>query len=82
MRQNGVTKPKPRMTWLKDIKHHIDEWKQEREVILLTDVNSGLDDKDFTPFIAESGLCDTIGGTHGIDTPNTQADGSKTIDFI
>eukprot|EP00957_Ditylum_brightwellii_P128602 9810213-Ditylum_brightwellii.AAC.1 len=29
MKQNGVNKPKPRTAWLKDIKHHIDEWKQE-----------------------------------------------------
>eukprot|EP00957_Ditylum_brightwellii_P039777 3011360-Ditylum_brightwellii.AAC.1 len=82
MRQNGVNKPKPRTAWLKDIKRHIDEWKQEGEVILLVDANSGQDNKDFAAFIAESGLCDTIRGTHGIDTPNTQADGSKTIDFI
>eukprot|EP00957_Ditylum_brightwellii_P186371 14190619-Ditylum_brightwellii.AAC.1 len=60
MRQNGVNKPKPRTAWLKDIKQHIDEWKQEGEVILLVDANSGLDDKDFAPFIAESGLCDII----------------------
>eukprot|EP00957_Ditylum_brightwellii_P083130 6320468-Ditylum_brightwellii.AAC.1 len=31
MRQNGVNKPKPRMAWIQDIKHHIDEWKQEGE---------------------------------------------------
>eukprot|EP00957_Ditylum_brightwellii_P075303 5721956-Ditylum_brightwellii.AAC.1 len=82
MQQNGVNKPKPRTAWIKDIKQHINEWKQEGEVVILINANSGLDDKDFTPFIAEIGLCDIIGDTHGIDTPNTQADGSKIIDFI
>eukprot|EP00957_Ditylum_brightwellii_P153532 11685804-Ditylum_brightwellii.AAC.1 len=66
MQQNGVNKPKPHM-----VKRYQETWKQEGEVILLVDANSDLDNKDFAPFIAESGLCDIIRGTHGIDTPNT-----------
>eukprot|EP00957_Ditylum_brightwellii_P143224 10912639-Ditylum_brightwellii.AAC.1 len=61
MQQNRVNKPKPRTAWIKDIKRHIDGWKQKGEVIILVDANSGLDDKDFAPFIAEIGLCDIIG---------------------
>eukprot|EP00957_Ditylum_brightwellii_P131491 10029472-Ditylum_brightwellii.AAC.1 len=60
MQQNGVIKPKPCTAWIKDIKRHIDEWKQEGEVIILVDANSGLDDKGFAPLIAEIGLCDII----------------------
>eukprot|EP00957_Ditylum_brightwellii_P180160 13723210-Ditylum_brightwellii.AAC.1 len=48
----------------------------------MVDVNSSLDDKDFALFIAEAGLCDVIGAAHGIDLPNTHAEGSKAIDFI
>eukprot|EP00957_Ditylum_brightwellii_P146633 11162515-Ditylum_brightwellii.AAC.1 len=60
----------------------IKKWITEGEVMLLVDANSGLGSKNFALFIAEVGLCDTIGGRHGIDSPNTHADGSKTIDFI
>ena len=52
------------------------------EIILLVNSNSGLENKDFAPFVAEAGLCDAIRGIHGIETPNTQAGGSKAIDFI
>ena len=48
----------------------------------MVDANSGLDAKDFGPFVAKIGLCDIIGGTHGIDTPNTHAEGSQAIDFM
>eukprot|EP00957_Ditylum_brightwellii_P135297 10316826-Ditylum_brightwellii.AAC.2 len=48
----------------------------------MVDANSSLDDKAFAPFIAEAGLCDVIGAAHGIDTPNTHAEGSKAINFI
>eukprot|EP00957_Ditylum_brightwellii_P173164 13182341-Ditylum_brightwellii.AAC.1 len=48
----------------------------------MVDTNSGFDDRDFMPFVAGVGLCDTIGGHHGIDAPNTNAVGSKAIDFI
>eukprot|EP00957_Ditylum_brightwellii_P178712 13612356-Ditylum_brightwellii.AAC.1 len=61
MQQNRVNKPKPRTAWIKDIRQHINEWKQEEEVIILIDANSGLDDKDFAPSIVESGSCDIIG---------------------
>eukprot|EP00957_Ditylum_brightwellii_P028028 2116046-Ditylum_brightwellii.AAC.1 len=43
----------------------------------MVDANSSLNDKAFAPFVAEVGLCDVIGTAHGIDTPNTHAEGSK-----
>eukprot|EP00957_Ditylum_brightwellii_P203542 15335098-Ditylum_brightwellii.AAC.1 len=56
--------------------------ERKRKALLLIDANSGLDNKDFAPFIAEASLCDAIGGYHDIDAPNTQVDGSKAINFI
>eukprot|EP00957_Ditylum_brightwellii_P033788 2560491-Ditylum_brightwellii.AAC.1 len=82
MRQQGQSQPKPQTQWIHDITSKIKQWKEEGEVILLVDANSGLEDKDFALFIAKTGVCDIIGATHGIDTPNTQANGSKTIDFL
>eukprot|EP00957_Ditylum_brightwellii_P089969 6851838-Ditylum_brightwellii.AAC.1 len=74
--------PYPHTLWIKDITPMIKKWIIEGEVMLLVDANSGLGDKDFALFIAEVGLCDTIEGRHGIDSHNTNTDGSKTIDFI
>eukprot|EP00957_Ditylum_brightwellii_P098190 7481378-Ditylum_brightwellii.AAC.1 len=82
LRQQGKKHPQPRTQWLHNIKLKINKWKQEGEVLFLVDANSGLKDNDFATFLAETGMCDTIGATHGMDAPNTQADGSKAIDFI
>eukprot|EP00957_Ditylum_brightwellii_P148430 11300294-Ditylum_brightwellii.AAC.1 len=82
LRSQGIAKPKPCTLWIKDITPKLKTWMKEGEVMLLADANSGLGDKDFAPFIAEIGLCDVIGGKHGIDSPNSHAEGTKAIDFI
>eukprot|EP00957_Ditylum_brightwellii_P128617 9811081-Ditylum_brightwellii.AAC.1 len=60
----------------------LNEWKEEGEVLLLIDANTGLDKTEFSAFLAETGLCDIIGAHHGINTPNTHADGSHAINFM
>eukprot|EP00957_Ditylum_brightwellii_P195403 14888137-Ditylum_brightwellii.AAC.2 len=58
------------------------KWKHESKVLVLVDANSGVDKKDFASFISEAVLCNAVGGTHGINTHNTHAEGSKAIDFM
>eukprot|EP00957_Ditylum_brightwellii_P090424 6886071-Ditylum_brightwellii.AAC.1 len=71
----------PRTQWMKDITLHMHKWKNKGEVMIVN-ANSGLEDLDFGPFVAEIGICDVLGAIHGQNTPNTHVDGSKTIDFI
>eukprot|EP00957_Ditylum_brightwellii_P114888 8761398-Ditylum_brightwellii.AAC.1 len=66
---------------MKDIAPKLKEWKEEGEVLLLVDANTGLDKTEFSAFLAEIGICDIIGAHHRINTPNTHADGSYAIDF-
>eukprot|EP00957_Ditylum_brightwellii_P124891 9520858-Ditylum_brightwellii.AAC.1 len=82
LQNQGEKQLQPRTLWIKDVMLMIKKWMTEGEVMLLVDANSGLGDKGFAPFIAEVGLCNVIRRRHGIDSPNTHADGSKTIDFI
>eukprot|EP00957_Ditylum_brightwellii_P086390 6573223-Ditylum_brightwellii.AAC.1 len=65
LQQQGIDQPKPCTAWRKDLCPILQKWAQEGEVMLLVDTNSGLEDKDFAPFIVEAGLCDAIGGMHG-----------------
>eukprot|EP00957_Ditylum_brightwellii_P156041 11876972-Ditylum_brightwellii.AAC.1 len=66
---------------MKDIAPKLKEWKEEGKVLLLVDANTGLDETEFSAFLAKTGICDIIGAHHGINTPNTHADGSYAIDF-
>eukprot|EP00957_Ditylum_brightwellii_P051862 3933304-Ditylum_brightwellii.AAC.1 len=59
----------------------IKTWAKDGEVILLCNANLGLTDKDFTPFVSTSKVFNLIGGRHGIGTPPTYINGSKTILF-
>eukprot|EP00957_Ditylum_brightwellii_P051083 3872764-Ditylum_brightwellii.AAC.1 len=67
---------------MKDIAPKLKEWKEEGKVLLLVDANTGLDETEFSVFLAETGICDIIGAHHGINTPNNHADGSYAIDFM
>eukprot|EP00957_Ditylum_brightwellii_P186119 14170017-Ditylum_brightwellii.AAC.1 len=75
LRQQGIQHPQPHTQWLKDLLPLLQTWKREGEAFLMVDANSSLDDKAFAPFIAEAGLCDVIGAAHGIDSPNSHAEG-------
>eukprot|EP00957_Ditylum_brightwellii_P105529 8044491-Ditylum_brightwellii.AAC.1 len=80
--QKGVNNPQPCTAWTKDLCKITHQWTQEGEVILIVDAKSILEDRGFALFIAEAGLCNVLGCMHEIDSPNTQANGSKAIDFI
>eukprot|EP00957_Ditylum_brightwellii_P169132 12873090-Ditylum_brightwellii.AAC.1 len=67
MKQQGVANPQPQKAWLHNLAPKLNEWVQEGEVLLMVDANSGLDNKDFAPFVAETGMCDIIGRKHGVD---------------
>eukprot|EP00957_Ditylum_brightwellii_P013175 995082-Ditylum_brightwellii.AAC.1 len=82
LRQQGINNPNPNNKWSKDLTPLLKQWKHGGKVLLLVDANSGLDEKDFTLFVSETELCNVMGGTHSIDTPNTHAEGSKTINFM
>eukprot|EP00957_Ditylum_brightwellii_P106226 8103814-Ditylum_brightwellii.AAC.1 len=82
MKKKEVQKPDPRQQWIKDISTEIKKWKKDGEVLLAVDINSPLLDRSVSKFLTDCGLCDIIGTTHGVESPNTQISGSKTIDFL
>eukprot|EP00957_Ditylum_brightwellii_P180231 13729837-Ditylum_brightwellii.AAC.1 len=82
LRQQGIQKPNPHNIRTKDLLCAILTWKEEEEVILLVDANSGLEDKELAPYVTKTGLYDDIRGMYGIDTPNIQSSSSEAIDFI
>eukprot|EP00957_Ditylum_brightwellii_P070345 5343725-Ditylum_brightwellii.AAC.1 len=59
----------------------IETWAKHGKVILLCNTNSGLTDKDFTPFVSSSQVFNLIGGRHGVSTPHLHINGSRTILF-
>ena len=52
------------------------------DILLAIDANSGLDDIKLNHIVSAGDLCDIIGSRHGIDSPSTYLQGSKTIDFL
>eukprot|EP00957_Ditylum_brightwellii_P177718 13537686-Ditylum_brightwellii.AAC.1 len=82
LKKRGVAKPDPRKQFMEDMTKEVQRMKREGVVVLATDMNSPLLDKDVSNFLADTGLHDLIGAQHGADSPNTQITGSKTINFI
>ena len=59
------------------------QWRTANcDILLAIDANSGLDDIKVNRIISAGDLCDIIGSRHGIDSPSTYMQGSKTIDFL
>eukprot|EP00957_Ditylum_brightwellii_P092102 7013010-Ditylum_brightwellii.AAC.1 len=67
-----ATEQKPRQAWDKDMLKAIKQGKAEGNTVLLViDVNSGLDDTELAELVAEAGLYDFMGAMHGPHTPKT-----------
>eukprot|EP00957_Ditylum_brightwellii_P185586 14129692-Ditylum_brightwellii.AAC.1 len=81
MQEKGIEQPNPQKQWCTGMLQQIKEWRKKGEILLLTDVNSELGDKEFGEFVAEAGLYDTLGSQHGIRGINSHINGTNRIDF-
>eukprot|EP00957_Ditylum_brightwellii_P014308 1077030-Ditylum_brightwellii.AAC.1 len=77
----GEKYPNPRKQWYKDLLPEINKWKKEEEILLLTDTNSSLNNKDFSKFVTEAGLFDIMGQIHRAGGINSLIKGTKRIYF-
>eukprot|EP00957_Ditylum_brightwellii_P093468 7118272-Ditylum_brightwellii.AAC.2 len=80
--QKGMDAPKPCQQWITDFTNQIKKWKEDREVLIMTDVNSPLGNKGIRMFLVETGMHNLIGQKYGIGQVNSHITGSKQIDFI
>eukprot|EP00957_Ditylum_brightwellii_P068752 5218651-Ditylum_brightwellii.AAC.1 len=81
MKEKEMEQPNPRKQWCIDMIWQIKEWRNEGEILLLTDVKSELGDTEFRDFDVEAGLFDILGFRHGIGGLNSHMNRTKRIDF-
>eukprot|EP00957_Ditylum_brightwellii_P174676 13300213-Ditylum_brightwellii.AAC.1 len=81
MQEKGIEQPNPRKQWCTDMLQQLKEWRKEGKILLLTDANLELGNKDFGEFVAKAGLYDILGSQHGVRGINSHINGTERIDF-
>ena len=83
LRRQDIDRPNPQREFDKDLCTQLRQWRLDGcDILLAIDTNAGLDDSRVNNIVSAGNLCDILGSKHGIDSPPTFTNGSKTIDFF
>eukprot|EP00957_Ditylum_brightwellii_P212136 15367006-Ditylum_brightwellii.AAC.2 len=76
----GVKETNPQKAWDRDLLKQLDQLREaESEIFFMVDANSGIADKEFGEFLAESQLYDMIGSKHAINSPKMHINGNVKV---
>ena len=82
LRMKGHKDTNPRKQWITDLTSKINRWKNDGEIMLMTDINSPLGSEEVGNFLADTNMIDLIGYKYGLSNINSHITGSQQIDFI